>query len=273
MGSYMDSIINDVPMLTKDDQLESVKKAQKGDMTARNNIIMSNLRLIRKLAYHYSTQRNVDFDDLFQEGVLGCISAINTYDFKKKYSLSTHIWMYVDKHIKRYCESMSRLIRIPPYKQTIFNKIKKEIDRIGESNIGQYSYQQLADICNVTRQDVADYMTYQQPHFISINSSIVADDVMYVKKIEEALTDSADIRQLILNQETLEEVDEFLNKKIGGIDAEIFKRKFGMDGFKEMSTLEICYDLRLTKKEVNESLRTSMARFRRKFSLKKYQQK
>ncbi len=69
--------------LPHDELLEHIARYQRDreDIASRNRALMSNLRLVRKIARTYLGRcPNFEIDDLMDEGVLGLMNAIETFD-------------------------------------------------------------------------------------------------------------------------------------------------------------------------------------------------
>jgi len=70
-----------------------------------NKII--NFGLIRKIVWSYKKHSKEPFDDLFQEGFIGYLHAIDTYQ-PNKGAFSTYAWYCVSAKIKDYLIAMNR---------------------------------------------------------------------------------------------------------------------------------------------------------------------
>ena len=74
-----------------------IANAQAGDTAARNKVCVSYLRYIYSLAKKYA-RPNYPIEDLFDEGVIGLLESIKSYD-PSKGSFTTHLLPWVMKHI------------------------------------------------------------------------------------------------------------------------------------------------------------------------------
>ncbi len=96
------------PPLDKNEELEYILKAQKGDIEARNKLIEHNLRLVVFLAKKYENT-GYDIEDLVSIGSIGLIKGIKTYKLDKNIKLATYasrcvaneILMFLRKNKKR----------------------------------------------------------------------------------------------------------------------------------------------------------------------------
>lgn len=81
---------------------ELVELYHNGDKKALEDLIQANTGIINKIAREYNgINRELDIDDLFQNGVLGLIKAAEKYDFnnKNKAKFITYAVFYIDRYI------------------------------------------------------------------------------------------------------------------------------------------------------------------------------
>ena len=83
---------------------ELVQLYQNGDKKALEELIQANTGIIHKIANKYNgISRELEFDDLFQSGVLGLINAVEKYNcnHEKKAKFITYAIFLIDRYI--YC--------------------------------------------------------------------------------------------------------------------------------------------------------------------------
>src|SRR5262249_49329962 len=80
--------INEVPLLTPDEEIQLAKRVQKGDLAAREHMIRANLRLVVSIAKNYMN-RGLAFMDLIEEGNIGLMKAVEKFDPKAGCRFST----------------------------------------------------------------------------------------------------------------------------------------------------------------------------------------
>ncbi|MDY4604028.1 sigma-70 family RNA polymerase sigma factor [Clostridium tertium] len=83
---------------------ELVQIYQNGNNKALEELIVSNKRIIYKIANKYNgINRELELDDLIQEGVLGLIASAKKYkfDIEKKAKFITYAVYYIDRYIHR----------------------------------------------------------------------------------------------------------------------------------------------------------------------------
>ena len=81
---------------------ELLKLYKKGYKKALDKLIENNIGIIKKIAIKYNgINRELELDDLIQEGILGLIAAANKYDFNnvKKAKFITFAVFYIDRYL------------------------------------------------------------------------------------------------------------------------------------------------------------------------------
>lgn len=110
-------------LLNREDETSLIIKAKDGDNEAREKIVMSNLRLVAKIALHYC-KSGIHYLDLIQEGTIGLITAINKFDVTKGYKFSTYATWWIKKEIIDALKKKVNMIKIPNYIYLMNKKIQ-----------------------------------------------------------------------------------------------------------------------------------------------------
>ena len=108
-------------LLTADEEKELAAKIDLGDKAARDRMIVSNLRLVVKIAKRYFN-RGLPFLDLIEEGNMGLIKAVGRFKLSKECRFSTYATWWIRQSIERAVDNQSRTIRLPVH---ITDDIKK----------------------------------------------------------------------------------------------------------------------------------------------------
>jgi RNA polymerase primary sigma factor len=99
-------------LLTREEERELARRKDEGDEAAKRRLIECNLRLVMAITRNY-TRANVPLLDLIQEGNLGLIRAVEKFDYRLGYKLSTYATWWIRQAITRALADQGRTIRLP----------------------------------------------------------------------------------------------------------------------------------------------------------------
>lgn len=101
--------------LSDEDFIELVQRMERGDHEARDLLILSHIPLVKYLANIYAQRSyNASYEDLYQEGCIGLVEAIDRYDYRKNTPLSSYATYYMIKQFQSYIRKQD-LIVIPEH--------------------------------------------------------------------------------------------------------------------------------------------------------------
>ena len=116
--------IKDIPVLTKKEEEELIRKAKRGHRVSRRKLINANLKLVVNIAKHYG-HFGMPLMDLIAEGNIGLMKAIDKFIIKKGYRFSTYAAWWIRQAITRALIDQGKTIRIPVYMSELIYKYKK----------------------------------------------------------------------------------------------------------------------------------------------------
>ena len=196
---------SNLKVLTNNEMNELFKRYQNGDMSAKEELINGNLKLVLSILKKYNN-RTDNMDDLFQIGCIGLIKAIDNFDLSYEVKFSTYAVPMIEGEIKRYLRDNTSL-RISRSLKDIAYKGLKYQEECVKSTGKTPSYEEIAKYLDVSSYDVILALeSLKDP--VSMYEAIYSDggDTIYVcDQIEDKKTNSKDI-ELRLS------VDEAINK-------------------------------------------------------------
>lgn len=247
-------------ILTKEEEQELLKKAQDGDVEAKQKLILSNLRLVVNIAKKY-TNKGLGFIDLISEGNFGLIHAIDKFDSEKGYRFSTYAVWWIKQAVTKAIISKGREIRIPSYKHDILNKINKFIMNYITSNSSYPSIDVISEGTGLSEKKVQKVMLEFQD-MLSLNAAI-GDDIYLEDTISQDEEES--LENKVLDQLAKEEIGKILNQ-LKPREREILTLRYGLAGGKIHTLEEVGQQFDITRERVRQIEKKTLEKLRNKYS-------
>lgn len=128
--------INEVSLLTAEEERDLARKIQAGDSRAREHMIRANLRLVVSIAKLYS-ERGLSLQDLIAEGNIGLMKAAEKFDPDAGCRFSTYGTWWIKQAIRRALSNTVKSVRVPGYMSELVSRwrsVSKELEfRLGRS--------------------------------------------------------------------------------------------------------------------------------------------
>lgn len=257
--------IGRAPLLSAEEENALARRYKEhGDTSARDKLIMSNLRLVAFVAKNYKNDQ-LTLEDLIQEGSIGLFKAVEKYDPDMSTRFSTCAVPRIKQAITKAITDKGRAVRNPAHVYQSIAKYRQAVsDCINEGL--EATDENVAKIMGVEAENVRKLRIYKQ-NTISLDIPLGEDG-------EDTLSDLQADRDDESPTEYTEKVElqEKLRKLIHELKPRtqtIIKMKFGIweegdpEEFKNTSTLEdIGAYLNLTRERVRQILNEALSQMR-----------
>lgn len=151
--------INQIPLLSAEDEKELAIKAAQGDSAAKEKLINSNLKLVVSIAKKFQGN-GISFLDLIQEGNMGLIAAIDKFDTSLGYRFSTYAYYWIKTTISRAVNQQNRSIRIPVYMVEKLSKYKKIEQELSQKYNREPTENEIAEKMDISVKEIRELKEY-----------------------------------------------------------------------------------------------------------------
>ena len=227
--------LNSYDLLTFEQERELLKRAQTGDIKARNELMMHNMRLVKSIAGHY-TCAGLDSDDLISIGSMGLIPAIEKFDLTSTHKFSTYATYWIKQAIRREIINQNRAVRIPANVQETYNKIRKASEALRQALGHEPTKHQVAKAVGMTAKEIEEITSFfMEP--ISTDTTLTDEDDTTVGDLiaDENSIDPIDAIYSVELKTMVSAVLDTLPEK----EREVIKLRFGIDGHPQRSLEEV----------------------------------
>lgn len=139
-------------VLKEPEKMELLRRVKQGDMTARDELIRGNLRLVLSVIQRF-TGRGESADDLFQVGCIGLIKAIDNFDITQPVRFSTYAVPMIMGELRRYLRDNAP-VRVSRSMRDLAYRAMQVKERLTTERGKEPKVEEIARELGVARKDV-----------------------------------------------------------------------------------------------------------------------
>ena len=235
------------PLLTREEERELARRKDAGDDAARRRLIESNLRLVMSIARNY-TRADVPLLDLIQEGNLGLMRAVEKFDYKLGYKLSTYATWWIRQAITRALVDQGRTIRLPLHVAEDVRRLLRTRRQLAQKLNREPTLPELSSEAKLPEERVEDLLGLIETP-VSLETPVGDGESLYGDLLEdvrataplELTADKARAKELV---EALGTLEPRLRR--------VVSLRFGLDGGTPCTLDEIGADVGVTRERVRQ---------------------
>ena len=239
--------IGDGRLLTREEERELARRKDAGDEAAKRRLVECNLRLVMSITRNYRTA-GVPLLDLIQEGNLGLIRAVEKFDYRMGYKLSTYATWWIRQAVTRALADQGRLIRLPVHVSDQVRRVMRTRRTLGQKLNREPTTAEIAAESALPETRVIELLDIVEDA-VSLETPIPGGDSLYGDLVENEAADGPDAAAS--ESFRAAELDEALGRLEPRL-RELLERRFGLAGHASQTLDEIGRSLGVTRERVRQ---------------------
>jgi RNA polymerase primary sigma factor len=239
--------IGDGRLLTAAEERELARRKDLGDEDAKRRLIESNLRLVMSITRNY-TKAGVPLLDLIQEGNLGLIRAVEKFDYRMGYKLSTYATWWIRQAVTRALADQGRTIRLPVHVAEQVRRVMRARRVLSQKLNRDPLLAELAVETGLPEKRVKDLLELVEDP-ISLETPVGDGESLYGDLIEdEHVAKPEEATAERLRSAELGRALQHLKPRM----RHVLARRFGLAGHRQQTLEEVGRELGITRERVRQ---------------------
>ena len=267
--------ISSIPLISVQEEIELSEKIKSGDEKARETMITANLRLVVKIAQHYSNI-GLSLLDLINEGNIGLMKAVERFDPTKGGKLSTYASWWIKQSIKRALANQSKTIRLPVHMVDRVMQMRRTSAELEERLGRDPTDEELAAEMNLPLSRVSHLKSVSKKP-ASLDSPLGDDENSTLGEVVPD-NNAANPFEKLQSKSLIGDVNLVLSK-LEPREADIIRLRFGLEGRDPLTLEEVGEKIGVTRERIRQlqeqalrQLRKNMATFEKQRTAEEIQE-
>jgi len=235
------------PLLTRAEERELARRKDEGDEDAKRRLIESNLRLVMSITRNY-TKAGVPLLDLIQEGNLGLIRAVEKFDYRMGYKLSTYATWWIRQAVTRALADQGRTIRLPVHVAEQVRRLLRARRQLAQKLNREPTISELAEETKQPEKRIQELLELVEDP-VSLETPVGDGESLYGDLLEDVHSAAPDERtaQRLRATELANALGQ-LNPRM----RRVLSLRFGLDGDAPKTLEEVGVGLGITRERVRQ---------------------
>lgn len=237
--------VKNISVLTKEEEIALAKEIADGNEEALNKLVVSNLRLVVKIANKYGI-RYLPILDLIQEGSIGLIIAAKKFDYTKNVRFASYASLWIEQKINRAINNTSRIVRVSEYTNLEYLKFNRTKDILNGKLHREPTIEEIAKEMNISVSR-AETLSKLNINLISLNE-LIDDENELITMVGDESNSPEDIYLL---KEQKELIREILNdERLSDMERKLLLLKYGFINNQPVSYKKIAEYFGVTRQAI-----------------------
>ncbi len=251
-------------VLTPEEEYALAVRKDQGDKEAEKELIECNLRLVIKIAKrYYSKEYGMPFLDYIQNGNLGLIKAVQKFDYKKGFKLSTYATYWIQQMTIRETMKQMGTVTLPTQVNENIVKINKIIREWVKEYAEEPSIAEIARRSHLSQDEIVDLWRWKQG-VVPLDKAFNEDEKNEGEStiMSKISTEKEDEVFDEVSRVTLIEHMEVLKKMLSPREYDVILKRYGICGSKTCTLEEIAKKYGVTRERIRQIEKKALKRLK-----------
>lgn len=233
-----------------EDTAKLIRQAHKGDLEARDTLVMNNVGLVWSIVRHFAG-RGCELEDLFQIGCVGLLKAIDKFNLDFEVKFSTYAVPMITGEIKRFLRD-DGMLKVSRSIKELGIRVRRAREKLTGELGREPTVEEIAERVGVSREEVAASLE-AAADVESLYKNIGGLEEQNLCLMDR-LQDERDDQEHMVNRLVLKQLIEQLDEK----DREIIIRRY----FENQTQSQIAAELDISQVQVSRLEKKILLRMR-----------
>ncbi len=251
--SYYLKLISNIPLLSKEEEIELAKKVKDGDKEALQKFVQSNLRFVVNVAKQYAGY-DIPFQELISAGNIGLIEAAKRFDPDRGVRFISYAIWWIKQSILQTIQTQKDLIKLPQKASFLSTKIDKAYLHLKDHLNREPKYKEIKEHLQkegveIEEDVIKNYLLIKR-HSVSLDSPINVDESLnYIDIMSN--TGTKEIEEKLVKEALQKELDNILSY-LSERERFIIIHRFGLNGEEPKTLKEVGCLLGISRERIRQ---------------------
>ncbi|MBR3362818.1 MAG: sigma-70 family RNA polymerase sigma factor [Bacilli bacterium] len=233
-----------------DNKEELLEKAIENSTQYRDFFINNNSRLVVLIVNQFA-KTNKNYEDMYQNGMIGLMRALEKFDLEKETKFSTYAMLWVKQEIIRQLHNNKRVIRIPVHFSERIYKYERLVENYRKELGRTPTDEELMAEMDLNEEQLKDLIRINYCcHTSSLDEPVDTDSRFTVG---ELVFDDDDFTQKTIDSIYFSQIYDIIEKMdFSFLEKQILSMHYGLNDGEVYSYAEIAKELNMRKEKVKE---------------------